>query len=162
MSMGGTDNVREYYRLVTEMDIGDVARELLPGRITQETGQRLMCDCPNHQSQSRLSLHVMLDKQGWYCFGCGSAAMCCSSWSSFRRARSPPAIRSDAGQPPSGPGLSRQRRRACRRCRAMASARASRPDGGRPRLRTAGQDALTALARLYHARLRSRRRSSTG
>ena len=42
MSMGGTDNVREYYRLVTEMDIGDVARELLPGRITQETGQRLM------------------------------------------------------------------------------------------------------------------------
>ena len=71
MSMGGTDNVREYYRLVTEMDIGDVARELLPGRITQETGQRLMCDCPNHQSQSRLSLHVMLDKQGWYCFGCG-------------------------------------------------------------------------------------------
>ena len=30
MSMGGTDNVREYYRLVTEMDIGDVARELLP------------------------------------------------------------------------------------------------------------------------------------
>ena len=71
MSMAGTDNVREYYRLVTEMDIGDVARELLPGRITQETGQRLMCDCPNHQSQSRLSLHVMLDKQGWYCFGCG-------------------------------------------------------------------------------------------
>ena len=71
MSMGGTDNVREYYRLVTEMDIGEVARELLPGRITQETGQRLMCDCPNHQSQSRLSLHVMLDKQGWYCFGCG-------------------------------------------------------------------------------------------
>lgn len=25
MSMGGTDNVREYYRLVTEMDIGEVA-----------------------------------------------------------------------------------------------------------------------------------------
>jgi hypothetical protein len=42
--MGGTDTVREYYRLLTEMDIGDVARELLLGRITQETGQRLMCD----------------------------------------------------------------------------------------------------------------------
>lgn len=71
MSMGGTDNVKEYCRLVTEMDVGDVARELLPGRITRETGQRLMRDCPNHQSRSRLSLHVMLDKQGRRCFGCG-------------------------------------------------------------------------------------------
>ncbi len=65
-------NVKEYYRLITEVDIGTVAKNLLSGRITQETNQRIMCDCPNHQSQSKTSLHIMLDKQGWYCFGCGS------------------------------------------------------------------------------------------
>ena len=71
MSKNAEGNVSEYYRLITETDIGDAARELLTGRVTRETAQRLMCDCPNHQSRSRLSLHVMLDRQGWYCFGCG-------------------------------------------------------------------------------------------
>ena len=65
------NNVKEYYRLVTEVDIGLVARELLAGRIVQESPRLLQCDCPNHKSQSHRSLHVMLDKQGWYCFGCG-------------------------------------------------------------------------------------------
>ncbi|MBM4049804.1 MAG: DNA primase, partial [Planctomycetes bacterium] len=48
-----------------------MAHELLGTRITQETRQTLFCDCPNHQSQSHRSLHIMLDRQGWYCFGCG-------------------------------------------------------------------------------------------
>ncbi len=71
MSSATADNIREYYRQITEIDIGDIARELLAGRITQETKQSILCDCPRHQSQSRRSLHIMLDKQGWYCFGCG-------------------------------------------------------------------------------------------
>ena len=155
MSMGGTDNVREYYRLVTEMDIGDVARELLPGRITQETGQRLMCDCPNHQSQSRLSLHVMLDKQGWYCFGCGvggdvlqlvefiqtgsvTAGQSGPMPDSHRQARD--YLAKKAGLPPlSRYGLSQER---------LAQTEADRAFELRVK------DALTGLARLYHARLK--------
>ena len=53
------------------MDIGEIARELLSGRVTQESPQTLFCDCPNHRSQSHRSLHIWLDKQGWYCHGCG-------------------------------------------------------------------------------------------
>jgi predicted P-loop ATPase len=63
-------DVHSYYRQVTDIDIGTIARELLAGRITQEFHQTLFCDCPNHQSQSRRSLHVWLDKQGWYCHAC--------------------------------------------------------------------------------------------
>jgi predicted P-loop ATPase/DNA primase len=66
-----TVDVHTYYRQVTDVDIGEIARELLGGRILQESRQTLFCDCPNHQSQSHRSLHIMLDKQGWYCFGCG-------------------------------------------------------------------------------------------
>jgi predicted P-loop ATPase len=64
-------DVHAYYRQITEVDIGAIAQELLGARITQETRQTLSCDCPNHSSQSHRSLHIMLDKQGWYCFGCG-------------------------------------------------------------------------------------------
>jgi predicted P-loop ATPase len=64
-------DVQAYYRQVTDIDIGEIARELLAGRITQQSAQTLFCDCPNHRSQSHRSLHIMLDKQGWYCFGCG-------------------------------------------------------------------------------------------
>lgn len=64
-------DVHAYYRQITDVDIGEIARELLGGRITQESRQTLQCDCPNHQSLSHRSLHIMLDKQGWYCFGCG-------------------------------------------------------------------------------------------
>jgi|GEM_PF-354723 len=64
-------NVKEYYRQITEIDIGLVARELLSHRIVQESDKLLQCDCPHHNSQSHCSLHIMLDKQGWYCFGCG-------------------------------------------------------------------------------------------
>jgi len=65
------DNVKQYYHLITEIDIGQVARELLGGRIVQESGVTLFCDCPNHKSQSHRSLQISVDKQCWYCFGCG-------------------------------------------------------------------------------------------
>jgi len=64
-------DVHAYYRQVTDVDIGEVARELLGRRITQESARTLFCDCPNHRSQSHRSLHVWLDKQGWFCHACG-------------------------------------------------------------------------------------------
>jgi hypothetical protein len=64
-------DVHVYYRQVTDLDIGEIARELLGGRITQESREKLFCDCPNHRSQSHRSLHVSLDEQCWYCWGCG-------------------------------------------------------------------------------------------
>ncbi|MGC8731349.1 MAG: CHC2 zinc finger domain-containing protein, partial [Halothiobacillaceae bacterium] len=69
--MSTSIDVQTYYRQITEFDIGEIARELLGGRIVEANSRTLFCDCPNHKSQSRRSLHVMLDKQGWYCFGCG-------------------------------------------------------------------------------------------
>jgi len=63
-------DAHSYYRRITDVDIAEIARELLGGRIMQETQQTLLCDCPNHASQSHRSLHIMVDKQGWYCFGC--------------------------------------------------------------------------------------------
>jgi hypothetical protein len=57
---------------VTDVDIGEIARDLLGDRITQESRQTLFCDCPNHRSQSHRSLHVWLDKQGWFCHACGT------------------------------------------------------------------------------------------
>lgn len=64
---------KDYYRKLKEIDIGRVARDLLPGRITNETTKELQCDCPHHASQSHRSLHIMLDKQMWHCFGCGKS-----------------------------------------------------------------------------------------
>ena len=71
MAVERQDNVSNYYRRITEVDIGAVARELLGAKVLHESDRLLQCDCPNHKSQSHRSLHVMLDKQGWYCFGCG-------------------------------------------------------------------------------------------
>ncbi len=70
MSNTPTGNVTEYYRQVTEVDIGQVARELLGPRITAETNGLLQCDCPHHKSTSKRSLHVWLDKQGFFCHAC--------------------------------------------------------------------------------------------
>lgn len=64
-------NVKDYYRQITEVDIGRVAHDLLGSRITHENGPTLLCDCPNHQSQSHKSLQVNTDQQLWHCFGCG-------------------------------------------------------------------------------------------
>ena len=63
-------DVHTYYRQITEVDIGEIARELLSGRITQESRQTLYCDCPNHRSQSQRSLNISLDKQNWFCHAC--------------------------------------------------------------------------------------------
>lgn len=71
MGVEKPDNVKQYYHLITEIDIELVARELLGGRIVQESGKLIACDCPNHKSQSKRSLHIILDKQSWFCFGCG-------------------------------------------------------------------------------------------
>ncbi|HJT87904.1 MAG TPA: CHC2 zinc finger domain-containing protein, partial [Bryobacteraceae bacterium] len=64
-------DVHTYYRQVTDIDIGEIASELLAGRITQESRQTLYCDCPNHGSQSHRSLHVSIEQQCWLCWGCG-------------------------------------------------------------------------------------------
>lgn len=61
----------DYYSTITQTDIGAIAEELLRDRITDHHGSTIYCDCPNHQSQSKRSLHIMTDRQGWYCFGCG-------------------------------------------------------------------------------------------
>ena len=71
MTQRTAGDVREYYRQITDIDIGGMAREILAERIVQEGDRLLQCDCPNHKSGSHRSLHIMLDKQGWYCFGCG-------------------------------------------------------------------------------------------
>jgi DNA primase len=71
MTAQSSADVHSYYRQITDVDIGEVAGDVLAGRITQESQRTLQCDCPNHRSQSHRSLHIMLDKQGWYCFGCG-------------------------------------------------------------------------------------------
>lgn len=60
------------YRRITSVEIGGIVRELLNGRISQSSDRALLCDCPNHQSQSKRSLTITLDRQGWYCFGCGT------------------------------------------------------------------------------------------
>lgn len=65
------DNVKEYYSLVTNIDIGEVAREILDDRITGESGNVIYIDCPQHQSRSGRSFAVDTDKQCWWCFGCG-------------------------------------------------------------------------------------------
>ena len=70
MSNTPTGNVQEYYRQITEVDIGLVARELLGPRIVEENSRLLQCDCPNHKSIGQRSLHVWLDKQGFFCHGC--------------------------------------------------------------------------------------------
>ena len=64
--------VRDYYRrLVDAAHIGEVCRKLIPNRITTESATKLRIDCPHHQSQSKTSLHVSLERGLWHCFGCG-------------------------------------------------------------------------------------------
>ena len=153
--MGRMDNPREYYRSIIEMDIGDVARELLFKKITQKTPQRLMCDCPNHQSQSRCSLHIRFDTQSWYCFGCAkggdvlqlvefvkfgtvTAGQSGPMPESHRQARD--YLAEKAGLPPlSSYGLNKE---------SLTQIEVNRVFELRVR------DVLTSLARLYHALLK--------
>ena len=64
------NNPKEYYSLVTNIDIGDVARELVGGRITDESGGVIYVDCPRHDSVSRRSFTIDTKKQLWRCYGC--------------------------------------------------------------------------------------------
>jgi len=63
--------VKEYYRQITAVDIGEVARAVWGDRITEERGSVLHIDCPQHHSVSGTSLHVERDTQLWRCWGCG-------------------------------------------------------------------------------------------
>jgi DNA primase len=155
MTNAAMDNVKEYYRLITDLDIGSVARELLGSHIQHESVRLLQCDCPRHKSQSHRSLHIMLDKQGWYCFGCGvggdvlqlvefiqsgevTTGRSGSMPESHQRARD--FLAAKANLPPlSHYGLSPDRLRETEAERMLE-------------LRV--QEALTALADLYHQRLK--------
>ena len=44
---------------------------MLNGHITDRQGSTLYINCPVHTSESHRSFHIWLDKQGWYCHGCG-------------------------------------------------------------------------------------------
>ncbi|MHB9129980.1 MAG: CHC2 zinc finger domain-containing protein [Armatimonadota bacterium] len=66
-----SQEVRAYYAQVTSADIGMVAREVMGDRMTGESGDTLLCNCPMHESISGTSLHIELDKQLWRCWGCG-------------------------------------------------------------------------------------------
>jgi len=145
-------DVHTYYRQVTDVDIGEIARELLGGRITQESRQTLFCDCPNHRSQSHRSLHIMLDKQGWYCFGCGVGG---DVLQLVEFARHGTVTRGQSGQMPESH----------RQARDFLAARAGLPPlsklaSGSPeeaeeahQLTLRVHEALTVLAEIYHQRL---------
>uniref|UniRef100_A0A6M3J8Y3 Putative DNA primase n=1 Tax=viral metagenome TaxID=1070528 RepID=A0A6M3J8Y3_9ZZZZ len=62
---------RGYYDRVTSVDLGAIAREVLAGRIVEDTATYVLADCPRHASQSRRSLRIDLSGGLWYCFGCG-------------------------------------------------------------------------------------------
>jgi P4 family phage/plasmid primase-like protien len=64
-------DIRHYYETLTAEDIGGVAQDLLGDRITVRGARTWQVDCPHHASISHTSLHIWLDKQGWYCHGCG-------------------------------------------------------------------------------------------
>jgi DNA primase len=66
-----TSDQKAYYRQLTAIDIGEVARELLGERLTETRGSTWHADCPAHHSVSGTSLHIELDKQLWRCWGCG-------------------------------------------------------------------------------------------
>ena len=148
-------SVREYYRQITDIDIGQMAREMLAERIVQESDRLLQCDCPHHKSTSHRSLHILLDKQGWYCFGCGvggdvlqlvefvQSGMVTSGQSgpmpeSHRRARD--FLAAKAQLPPlARNGLSPEQLRKTEAAR---------------ELDVRAQEVLTALASFYHRRLK--------
>ena len=151
MTAAGVD-VHAYYRQVTDVDIGNIARELLGSRITQESRETLFCDCPNHRSQSHRSLHIWLDKQGWYCHACGVGG---DVLQLVEFVRNGSVTRGQSGAMPESH----------RQARDFLAARVRLPPlsrfapGGAEQAEEAHQltlrvrEALTALADLYHQRL---------
>lgn len=69
--MPDSRSINQYYDQLQASPIGNLARELLVGRITRETENQLACDCPHHQSQSKTSLTIDLVTNRWHCWGCG-------------------------------------------------------------------------------------------
>ena len=63
-------NNREYYSKITALNIETIARELLAGRITDESSGKIFCNCPNHASTGKRSLEIDTHKQVWNCWGC--------------------------------------------------------------------------------------------
>jgi DNA primase len=62
---------RAYYEdIIASSDIEQVAWDLIPDRIADKSGDTLLCDCPNHASISKTSLHIDTNKQLWHCWGC--------------------------------------------------------------------------------------------
>jgi DNA primase len=64
------NSVKKYYSDLVSTPIEPVANNILGDKVTARSGATIMCDCPNHHSESRKSLHISTDKQSWYCFGC--------------------------------------------------------------------------------------------
>mgnify|MGYP005852643209 CR=1 FL=1 len=145
-------DVHAYYRQITEVDIGGIARELLGGRIVEETPRTLFCDCPNHQSQSRLSLHVLLDKQGWYCFGCGVGGDVLQLVEFVRFGR---VTRGHSGPMPESHRQARDFLAARVGLLPLAQFGSSSPEEAEAehRLTLRVREALTALVEIYHQRL---------
>jgi len=145
-------DVHAYYRQITEIDIGAIARELLAGRIVEETPRTLFCDCPNHKSQSRRSLHVMLDKQGWYCFGCGVGGDVLQLVEFVRFGR---VTRGQSGPMPESHRQARDFLAARVGLPPLAQLASASPEEAEAehRLTLRVREALTALAQIYHQRL---------
>lgn len=68
--MNNISKVKDYYNEITNVDIATVAAELLPSGLGKLANNTYSCDCPNHQSQSKKSLQISVDKQLWKCWGC--------------------------------------------------------------------------------------------
>jgi len=145
-------DVHAYYRQITEVDIGAIAREVLAGRIVEETPRTLFCDCPNHKSQSRRSLHVMLDKQGWYCFGCGVGGDVLQLVEFVRFGR---VTRGQSGPMPESHRQARDFLAARAGLPPLAQLASASPEEAEAehRLSVRVREVLTALAQIYHQRL---------
>ena len=65
---------KTYYEdLIAASEITEVAQELMPERISEDSADKLYCDCPIHTSISKRSLHVDKTKQLWRCWDVTSA-----------------------------------------------------------------------------------------
>ncbi len=145
-------DVHTYYRQVTDLDIGEIARELLGGRITQESRQTLYCDCPNHRSQSHRSLHVWLDKQGWFCHACGTGGDVLQLVEFVRFGR---VTRGQAGSMPDSHRQARDFLAARVRLPPLSKLAAGSPEQAEEahQITSRVREALTAAAGVYHQQL---------
>ncbi len=65
------DKMRQYYDQIRAQDIMQVARDLVPDRITLDAGATMYIDCPHHTSSGHRSFQITAATQYWYCHGCG-------------------------------------------------------------------------------------------